>query len=79
MVLDELEATRRAIARSNPGDLIVVCVDQHAAVMSTLELYGPRAQPGARRVEHERTRAVADPDFIADHPSAATPGTLRRR
>ena len=31
IVLDELEATRHALAWSNPGDLIVICVDQHAA------------------------------------------------
>jgi cyanophycin synthetase len=63
VVLDELEATRHAIARSNPGDLIVICVDQHAAVMSELESYGRQAQPGAQRDEHERTRGIADPDY----------------
>ena len=63
IVLDELDATRHAIARSNPGDLIVICVDQHAAVMSQLESYGRQAQPGAQRDEHERTRGIADPDY----------------
>ena len=63
IVLEELEATRHAIARSNPGDLIVICVDQHAAVMSQLESYGRQAQPGAQRDEHERTRGIADPDY----------------
>ncbi len=70
VVLGELDATRHAIARSNPGDLIVVCVDQHAAVMSILESYGHQAQPGARRDEHERTHAVSDPDF---NPAAQQP------
>ena len=48
IVLDELEGTRHAMTRSNPGDLIVICVDQHAAVMAELESYGRQAQPGAR-------------------------------
>ena len=66
IVLDELEATRHAISRSNPGDLIVICVDQHAAVMSELESYSRQAQPGAHRDEHTSTNAVSDPDFVAD-------------
>ena len=66
IVLDELEATRHAITRSNPGDLIVICVDQHAAVMSQLESYGRQAQPGAQRDEHERTHGIADPDYHAN-------------
>ena len=65
IVLDELEATRHAIARSNPGDLIVICVDQHAVVMAELESYGRQAQPGARS-DGEPASGVArvgDPDF----------------
>jgi cyanophycin synthetase len=73
IILDELEATRHAIARSNPGDLIVVCVDQHASVMSELESYGRQAQPGARRDDHASTNAVSDPDFVAG-PAEAEPG-----
>ena len=57
-------ATRHAIARSNPGDLIVICVDQHASVMSELESYGRQAQPGARRGDHASTNSVSDPDFV---------------
>nr|WP_239579981.1 cyanophycin synthetase [Microlunatus panaciterrae] len=69
IVLDELESTRHAIARSNPGDLIVICVDKHAAVMAELESYGRQAQPGARPDdESEFNNAVADPDF---NPEAA--------
>ncbi|BAK34490.1 cyanophycin synthetase [Microlunatus phosphovorus NM-1] len=66
IVLDELEATRHAIARSNPGDLIVICVDQHGSVMSELESYSRQAQPGARRDDHANTNAVSDPDFMAE-------------
>ncbi len=69
IVLDELEATRHAITVSNPGDLIVICVDQTAAVMSVLESYGKQAQPGARpQREGDLDNAVADPDFIPSNP-----------
>ena len=64
VVLDELESTRHAMARSNPGDLVVLCVDQHAAVMAQLESYGHQAQAGARReTDGEFDNAVPDPDF----------------
>jgi cyanophycin synthetase len=70
-VLDEIEATRHAIARSNAGDLIVLCVDRHAVVMAELESYGHQAQPGARS-DGDPTSGVArvgDPDFS---PAATT-------
>ena len=60
IVLDELASTRHAMARSNPGDLVVICVDQHAAVMAELESYGHQAQPGARR-ETTRVRQRGAP------------------
>ncbi len=63
IVLDELASTRHAMARSNPGDLVVICVDQHAAVMAELESYGHQAQPGAHRGAGDLTNAVPDPDF----------------
>jgi cyanophycin synthetase len=68
-VLDEIAATRHAIARSNAGDLIVLCVDRHAAVMAELESYGRQAQPGAREDGGSRT-SVSDPDFA---PAATEP------
>jgi cyanophycin synthetase len=69
VVLDELEATRHAITVSNPGDLIVICVDQHPAVMSVLESYGRQAQPGSRREpEPELDNAISDPDFNPPNP-----------
>ena len=37
IVLDELASVRHAMSRSNPGDLLVICVEQHAAVMAYLE------------------------------------------
>jgi cyanophycin synthetase len=63
-VLDELASVRHAMSRSNPGDLVVICVEQHAAVMALLESYGHHAQPGARPDDdREFSNAVPDPDF----------------
>ena len=47
IVLDEIEAVRHAMSRANHGDLVVVCVDQHAAVMAELETWSD-AGPGRR-------------------------------
>jgi cyanophycin synthetase len=66
IVLDELAATRHAMARSNPGDLVVICVDRHAAVMAELESYGQQAQPGSRTETSEFDNAVGDPDFAPE-------------
>ena len=63
IVLDELASIRHAMSRSNPGDLVVICVDQHAAVMAELESYGHQAQPGAHRETSEFDNAVGDPDY----------------
>ncbi len=64
VVLDELASVRHAMSRSNPGDLVVICVEQHAAVMAVLESYGHHAQPGARPDDdREFNNAVPDPDF----------------
>ena len=60
VVLDEIEAVRHAMARANPGDLLVVCVDQHPAVMSELESWSKQAQAGA--TSHPDA-PVADPDY----------------
>ena len=37
IVLDEMGATRRAIDRSRPGDLVVLCVDYAGDVWKELE------------------------------------------
>ena len=63
IVLDELAATRHAMARSNPGDLVVICVDRPAPVMAELQSYGHQAQPGSRTETSEFDNAVGDPDF----------------
>jgi cyanophycin synthetase len=63
IVLDELASVQHAMSRSNPGDLVVICVEQHAAVMAYLESYGHHAQPGARPDSAaEISNAVPDPD-----------------
>jgi cyanophycin synthetase len=58
IVLDETEAVRHVMARANPGDIVVMSVDQHAAVMSELESMTKQAQPGT----HTRD-GVGDPDL----------------
>jgi len=66
VVLDEIDAVRHAMSRANPGDLVVVCVDQHPAVMAELENWSNRAQAGSGASE----LPVADPDFSPAAPSA---------
>jgi len=58
VVLNEAEAVRHCMNRANPGDLVILCVDQHSEVMSELEHYSHHAQAGARS-----TDGVSDPDL----------------
>jgi len=44
-VLDEIEATRVAVERANPGDLVLVCVDRARSVWDELQVLAKRAQP----------------------------------
>jgi cyanophycin synthetase len=68
-VLDELEAVGHVMARVNPGDLVVLCVDQHAKVLADLEERTQHAQAGARAGGAGGAgAAVSDPDL--------DPGTL---
>jgi cyanophycin synthetase len=46
------------MARANPGDLVVLCVDKHPVVLAELEHLTQHAQAGARSGE-----AVGDPDL----------------
>jgi cyanophycin synthetase len=59
VVLDELEAVRFALERSNQGDLVVLCVDQHQSVLAALESVSHLAQAGARSGDEG-----GDPDFV---------------
>jgi cyanophycin synthetase len=58
-ILDEIDAVRHAMVRANRGDLVVVCVDKHAAVMAELENWSQLAHPGAST---HPAAPVADPD-----------------
>jgi cyanophycin synthetase len=59
-ILDEIAAVRHAMARANRGDLVVVCVDKHPAVMAELENWSQQAHPGAST---HPDAPVADPDY----------------
>jgi cyanophycin synthetase len=58
-VHDELEAVKHALALSNPGDLVVLCVDQHKSVLHELETVSNQAYAGSRSSDEG-----GDPDFI---------------
>jgi cyanophycin synthetase len=60
LVYDEIAAVRHAMSRANKGDLVVLCVDKHAAVLGELESWSNQAQAGASISDEEPT---ADPDF----------------
>jgi cyanophycin synthetase len=60
IVLDEIPAVHEAMARANPGDVVVLCVDKHGAVLAELEAMSQQAQAGAHLGE-----AVGDPDAVA--------------
>jgi len=69
IVLDEIDATRHAMARANPGDLVVLCVDKHAAVLAELESWSNQAQAGASALDDE---PVGDPDLVGTSPEPPT-------
>ena len=58
IVLEELASVRHCMARANPGDLVVLCVDKHATVLGELENLTHQAQAGAHSDE-----APGDPDM----------------
>jgi cyanophycin synthetase len=57
-VLAEVDAVRHCMARANPGDVVVLCVDQHAEVLAELEQMTQHAQAGAHNKE-----GIGDPDL----------------
>ncbi len=71
-VLDEITAVSHVMARANPGDLVVMCVDQHAEVLSELESRTSWAQAGS----HSGLLA-GDPDLdpVELSQTASTEGT----
>ncbi len=58
IVHDEIAAVRHVMARANPGDLVVLCVDNHGGVMKELEEMTHQAQPGTHTAA-----SLADPDL----------------
>jgi cyanophycin synthetase len=68
VVLDEMEATRRALDRSRPGDLVVLCVDYATDVYRELESRTGAAAPQVLPAS-EDGRAVeaagGDPDLMS--------------
>ena len=59
-VLDEIEAVQHAMSRANRGDLLVICVDKHASVMTELENWSSQAQAGSGA---SPDAPGADPDY----------------
>jgi cyanophycin synthetase len=62
-VLEEIPAVHHCMARANPGDLVVLCVDKHGPVLAELEALSSQAQAGAHTGE-----AVWDPDHAPAQP-----------
>ena len=66
-VRDEIKAVRHAMARANVGDLVVICVDKHQAVMAELENWSQQAYAGAGA---NPSAPAADPDYVPAEPSS---------
>jgi cyanophycin synthetase len=67
VVLDEMEATQRALDRSRPGDLVVLCVDYATEVWKELESRRSLAQPSvlpAREGDGQVEGLTGDPDLV---------------
>jgi cyanophycin synthetase len=64
LVLDEMEATRRALDRSRPGDLVVLCVDYATEVWKELERRKSLAHPSVIVLPEGDGKVELDPDLI---------------
>ena len=69
IVLEELAAVRHCMARANPGDLVVLCVDRHPTVIGELEKIANQAQAGAHSGE-----TAGDPDMQPPETGSAGAG-----
>jgi cyanophycin synthetase len=72
IVLDEMAATRKALDRSRPGDLVVLCVDYATEVWKELERRSQLAQPRILQVAEGDGQIEAvggDPDILELEPS----------
>jgi cyanophycin synthetase len=67
IVLDEMEATRRALDRARPGDVVVLCADYATEVWKELERRKSLAQPSVILEDGEGRLdgSGGDPDLIA--------------
>jgi cyanophycin synthetase len=65
-VLDEIEAARKALDRSRPGDLVVLCVDHATDVYKEIESRSALAAPTifAQAGGDGATEAGGDPDLL---------------
>ncbi|MGN6415634.1 cyanophycin synthetase [Flexivirga sp.] len=71
-VLDELEATRHAVHLANPGDLVMLCADQHSTVLAELERFTHQANPGARTDDDQPGDPDLDPQQLASEATEAS-------
>ncbi|MDQ2850885.1 MAG: cyanophycin synthetase [Actinomycetota bacterium] len=65
-VTNESQAVRHAVLLANAGDLVMLCVDQHAAVLAELEDFTHQANPGSRTDESQPGDPDLDPQQLAD-------------
>jgi len=71
VVPDELEATKRALDRSRPGDLVVLCVDYATEAFKEVEARRSLAAPRVLQAPEGDGQFMAvggDPDFIRQSP-----------
>ena len=67
IVLDEMEASRRALDRSRPGDLVVLCVDYATEVFKEIESRRGSASPqvlSASEGDGHVEAVGGDPDLL---------------
>ncbi len=68
IVLDEMQATQRALDRARPGDLVVLCVDYATEVWQELEARRNLAAPRVMRARESEDGQVesqsGDPDLV---------------
>ena len=67
VVVDEMEATRKALDRSRPGDLVVLCVDYATEVFKELERRRSLAAPTVMTASDANGQVLAaggDPDLL---------------
>jgi cyanophycin synthetase len=59
-----MEATRKALDRSRPGDLVVLCVDYATEVWKEIESRRSLAHPAVMPAAEGDGQAGGDPDLI---------------